>query len=95
MSIVLHIERLVLDEALVGNERPSAMRVAIERELLRQLAWPGAIERMRNIGVVAELPTVALPAARHSRERLAPRVAIAVRNGLGVPIATRTSGRGR
>jgi hypothetical protein len=92
MSIVLHIERLVLDEALVGSERPGAMRMAIEHELLRQLAQPATAERLRNLGAVDELPTVALPAARYPREHLGSRVAIAVRDGLGVPIHTRVPG---
>ena len=92
MSIVLHIERLVLDEALVGNEHHGAVRVAIERELLQQLTQPGATERLREIGAVAELPTVALPSARHPLERLGPRIAMAVRDGLGIPIHARAPG---
>ena len=91
MSIVLHIERLVLDESLLGKERPVAVRMAIERELRQQLARPGATVRLRDIGTVAELPATALPAADHARERLGPRIATAVSNSLGVATHTRTS----
>lgn len=92
MSIVLHVDRLVLDESLLGQEQPAAVRMAIERELRRQLTRPDATVRLRDIGTVAELPTTALPPARHSRERLGSRIATAVSHSLGVATHTRTTG---
>lgn len=84
MSIVLHIERLVLDETLLGDERSGAVRAAIEHELTRRLAQPGAIDALRGIGAVTALPSVALPAGRSTHNRLGQRIAAAVQRGLGV-----------
>ncbi len=84
MSIVLHIERLVLDEALLGSERAGAVRTAIESELAQRLAQPGAIDALRGIGAVTTLPPATLPAPAHPRERLGPRIATAMREGLGI-----------
>ena len=83
MSIVLHIERLVLDQALLGNERASAVRTEIERELSLRLRQPGAVDALRGMGAVAALPAGTLPAAL-ARERLGSRVATAVQGSLGV-----------
>lgn len=82
MSIVLHIERLVLDEALLDSERAGAVRSAIERELKQRLAQPGMAETLRALGHVEAMPAVALPAPRQSREGLAPRIATAVQHSL-------------
>ncbi|HEY9132671.1 MAG TPA: hypothetical protein VIM98_13010 [Dyella sp.] len=84
MSIELHIERLVLDEALLGGERAVAVRQAIERELSLRLTRPGVCDALRGIGRTTALPAVTLPAADHAGERLASRVARAVQQGLGV-----------
>ncbi len=83
MSIVLHIERLVLDEALLSGERSGAVRAAIEHELTRRLAQPGAGDALRGIGAATALPPVALPAGRSSHDRLGQRIAAAVERGLG------------
>ena len=83
MSIVLHIERLVLDQALLGVERASAVRTEIERELSLRLRQPGAVDALRGMGAVAALPAGTLPAAL-ARERLGSRVATAVQGSLGV-----------
>jgi hypothetical protein len=85
MSIDLHIERLVIDAALLRGERPAAVRAAIERALTRQLAHPGSIDALRGIGTVASLPSVALPASRHPGQDLGTRVANAVQQRLGLP----------
>jgi hypothetical protein len=85
MSIELHIERLVIDEALLRGERPAAVRAAIEGELTRQLARPGSADALRGIGAVASLPSVALPVAQHPRQDLGARVANAVQQRLGLP----------
>ena len=41
MSIVVHIERLVLDEALVASHRPERIGAVIQTELERLLAIEG------------------------------------------------------
>lgn len=82
MNIVLHIDRLVLDEVLLDSERTGAVRAAIERELKQRLAQPGMAETLRALGHVDALPTVALPAPCQKREGLGPRIATAVQHGL-------------
>lgn len=82
MSVILHIDRLVLDESLLGGERAGAVRAAIERELKQRLAQPGMVETLRGLGHVDAMPAVALPAPNQKREGLAPRIASAVQHGL-------------
>ncbi|MGP1664883.1 MAG: hypothetical protein ACTS5I_03000 [Rhodanobacter sp.] len=82
MSIELHIERLVLDEALLGGERASDVGAALERELLRLMAQPGASDALRTLGTVLALPAVQLPPAAACAGGLGPRIAQAVRRGL-------------
>ncbi|MFC5526871.1 hypothetical protein ACFPPA_14110 [Rhodanobacter ginsengisoli] len=84
MRIELHIERLVLDDALLGGERATAVRSAIELELAERLAGPEVESALRGIGSVASLPPAVLPQARHPKERLGPRIATAVGQALGV-----------
>jgi len=85
MSIHLHIERLVIDESLLGTERAGTVRAAIERDLARHLAHPGALETLKSIGAIDALPAVSLPLADRPRDRLGPRIATAVQDGLGLP----------
>lgn len=92
MSIELHIERLVIDEALLGGERAAGVRAAIERELAWRLAQRGAIDALRGLGAVATLPPATLPAAGHPHERLGVRIAAAVQHGLGITPAARVAG---
>lgn len=84
MRIELHIERLLLDDALLGGERAAAVRSAIELELAGRLAGPEAQSALRAIGRVASLPPTALPQARHPKDPLGPRIATAVSRALGV-----------
>jgi hypothetical protein len=93
MSIVLHIARLVLDEALLSGERAGSVRDALERELTQRLAQPGAVDTLRNLGAVAALPPTTLPAAMHPRQTLSPRIATAVQQALGVPSVTRSASK--
>jgi hypothetical protein len=88
MSIVLHIERLVLDEALLGGERASTVRAGLERELTQLLAQTGTVDMLRHLGAIDTLPPASLLPASDSQGRLGPRIAAAVRLGLGVPGAT-------
>src|SRR6185437_9273646 len=86
MSIVLHIERLVLDEALLGGERAAAVPAAIERELGRLLVAPGAAVALRGIGSIASLPpaSLPLPLGHHPKDQLGTRIATAASQALGV-----------
>ena len=84
MSIALHIERLVIDEALLGGERAADVRVAIERELARQLMHPGARQSASRLGVLATLPAAVLPPVTHPREQLGTRIAMAVGQRLDI-----------
>jgi len=84
VSIVLHIERLVIDEALLGGERAAAVPAAIERELGRLLVAPGAAVALRGIGSIASLPPASLPLCRHPKDQLGTRIATAVNQALGV-----------
>jgi hypothetical protein len=81
---VLHIERVVIDEALLGGERTAAVPAAIERELGRLLVGPGAAVALRGIGSIASLPPAQLPLGRHPKDPLGPRIATVVSQALGV-----------
>lgn len=84
MSITLRIERLVIDEAALGEERGADVRATIERDLARQLAQPGALAALRGLGAMSMLPPVVLPPSARPHERLGSRIAMAVGQGLGV-----------
>lgn len=84
MKIELHIERLVLDEMLLGRERVAVVRSGIELELAQQLAGQDADLALRRIGSIASLPSASLPPGRHPRDQLGPRIATAVSQALGV-----------
>ena len=90
MSIELHIERLVIDEALLGGERAAAVRMALERVLTHLLAQPGGADALRGLGAQAALPPATLPPATRAQPRLGPRIATAVQQSLGIPSAART-----
>jgi hypothetical protein len=93
MSIVLHIERLVIDEAVLGGERTGDVRAALERELAQRLAQPGALDTLRGLGATAALPPASLPPASPSHDRLGMRIATAVQRGLGIAPAIRGAGK--
>lgn len=84
MSIELHIERLVIDESLLGGERVRAIGAAIERELRRGLLAPGAPTALRGLGSVVSLPPATLLPADPSHGRLGPRIAAAALQSLGI-----------
>jgi hypothetical protein len=100
MSIELRIDRLVIDEAVLGGERAGSVRAALERELAHTLSREGSIEALSRIGAVTHLPACGLPDVKLARGDLGGRIAAAVGEGLGVPRATRmtagaTRGGGR
>jgi hypothetical protein len=93
VSIALHIERLVIDEAALGGERAGSVRAALESELGRLMAQPGTVDALRGLGAVATLPPVTLPTASHLHDRLGVRIATAVQRGLSVIPAPRGAGK--
>jgi hypothetical protein len=95
VSIVLHIERLVIDEPVLGGERAGSVRAALEVELEHLLAQPGAIAALRGLGAIAALPPGTLPPAGPPREQLGPRIAAAVQHGLGITPARHSAGKER
>ena len=94
MKIHLHIERLVLDASVLGNERAGDVRAALERELGRLLTQPGAVDTLRSVGCVAALPWMSLPVATHPREQLGSRIAAGVQCSLGITSTRTTPGPG-
>lgn len=94
MRIELHIDRLVLDGALLGGERTADVRAALQRELTALLGVPGALEALRGLGAVDALPPLRLGQARHARDRLGGRIATAVGQGLGIGTVAPTPGAG-
>lgn len=84
MSIELRIERLVIDEVVLGGDRASSVRVALERELAQTLSHPDAIRALSGIGAVMSLPACGMPDAKRVRTGLGGRIAVAVGEGLGV-----------
>lgn len=80
MSIIVQIEQLIIDEDVLGRERPAALRAMVEQELARQLRTPGTASALRGIGAVVALPAVALVPAAGS---LGLRIAQSVAGGLG------------
>ncbi|RAO78101.1 hypothetical protein [Dyella jiangningensis] len=93
MSIELHIERLVIDEAVLGGERASSVRVALERELTQALSHPGAIRALSGMGSVTSLPACGMPDAKHVGTSLGERIAAAVGKGLGAGAVAPASDR--
>lgn len=93
MSIELHIERLVIDEAALGGEHAAGVRAAVERELAQRLGQPGAVDALRGLGAVDTLPPATLPPASRPHDRLGPRIATAVQHGLGITPAARATGK--
>ena len=93
MSIELHIERLVIDEAALGGEHAAGVRAAVERELAWRLGQPGAVDALRGLGAVDTLPPATLPPASRPHDRLGPRIATAVQHGLGITPAARATGK--
>jgi hypothetical protein len=84
MSITLHIERLVVDQALLGEGGARALREGIERELSLRLTQAGTAEALQRIGAVAELDPCRLPPAAHPGEGLGARIASGIHQGLAV-----------
>jgi hypothetical protein len=84
MDIRVHIERLVIDEALIGNGDRAALQAAVATELTQLLAAQGLGAAWRAGGAV---PTVrggtVEPAAGQDPARLGQQVAQAVYRRIG------------
>lgn len=99
MKIDLRIDRLVLDAALLGGGRADAVAAAIESELARRLALPGAADALRGIGAVDALPALALANSAGAQYwNLGAEIAGSVGDGLGLaaagaPATTRSTDR--
>ncbi len=96
MKIDLRIDRLVLDAALLDGGRADAVAAAIESELARRLALPGAADALRGIGAVDALPALALATSTDAqRWNLGADIARSLGDGLGLaaPGAPSTTAR--
>jgi len=84
MSIHVHIDRLVLDPALLGGLSPRRAQRAIEQALGAQLAVPGVAAALSSLGHLDTLPSHALP---DGPAPLGARVGTALSHALGVGMA--------
>lgn len=84
MRVDVHIERLVLDESLLGGERPVQVGAALERALRRMLGGPGGTVALRRIGRVNAIPPLSLPDGSRTPRELGARIASAVGRGIGI-----------
>lgn len=88
MTVRLHIDRVVVDEALLRGERRADVRAALEEALRERLAAPGAIDALRHLGAVPSLPAQPLPAATAPAQRsLGARIAAGAGDALGLASA--------
>jgi hypothetical protein len=60
MSVHVHIDRLIIDPALLGGQSPRKAQHAIEQALRAQLATPGAATRLSGLGHLEAMPSHAL-----------------------------------
>lgn len=84
MRIALHIERLVVDAAVLGNERPAHVRAALEGELARLLAAPGAADTLRAVGAVDAISPTSLALTGPADASLGARVGARIGACLGL-----------
>lgn len=97
MKIDLRIDRLVLDAVLLDGGRADAVVAAIESELTRRLAMPGAAEALRGIGRIDALPALAMATNADTRgSDLGAGIAGSLGDGLGLaaPSARSTARNG-
>jgi len=83
MKIELRIDRLIVDEALLGDERRHALLRNVQRELQARLAAGDAAPALARSGAI-DAPAPATPAASAARASLAARIADAVATRLGL-----------
>ena len=61
MSVHVHIDRLILDPALLGGLSPRKVQHAVEQALTVQLATSGAAASLSGLGHLDTVPSHALP----------------------------------
>lgn len=84
MDIQVHIERLVVDEALIGNGDRDALQVAVTTELTQLLAAQGLGEAWRAGGAAPYVRGGTIqPTAGQDPARLGQQVAQAIYGGIG------------
>ncbi|WNL45681.1 hypothetical protein RKE25_20070 [Dyella sp. BiH032] len=93
MNLRVHIDRLVVDEALLGHMRPAALRTAVEDALRRELARSGTPERLAKLGHLDAVAPAKLTPARHPGEGLATRLAATVGASLGIGTSAANTAR--
>ena len=84
MTVKLHIERLVIDEALMCGKQRAAVLAEIEKALAQRLVSGDAIPSLRAIGSVAALPSQTLPQEMPMHRSLGARIAVGVGQALQV-----------
>ena len=95
MTVRLHIDRVVVDEALLRGERRADVRAALEEALRERLAAPGAIDALRHLGAVPSLPAQSLPVDTPSQRNLGARIAAGAGDALGLAGAAPAAGKSR
>lgn len=95
MTVRLHIDRVVVDEALLRGERHADVRAALEQALRERLAVPGAIDALRHLGAVPSLPAQSLPVAAPTQRDLGARIAAGAGDALGLASVAPAAGRAR
>jgi hypothetical protein len=84
MDIRVHIERLIVDEALIGSSERAALQTAVAVELTRLLAAQGLGETWRAGGAMPYVRGGTIqPAAGQDPAHLGLQVAQAVYGGIG------------
>lgn len=95
MSLTLRIDRLVIDAALMGGERASHARTAIERELAMQLTHANAADRARPPSAATGRPSMTPPARVHPHRRLGAQIATAIRCAVNPVVITQPGRKAR
>lgn len=94
MTIVLRVERVIVDDALAVNSI-AALRESLENELAKQLASAIPGQAWQRIGSVPSLPPTICSSAHERNDGLGPRVASAVVKQLQTAsVGTAIVGRG-
>jgi hypothetical protein len=92
VRIVLHIERVVVDSAVMGNERPAHVRAALEGELSRLLAAPGAANALCAIGATDSIAPIPLSWPARGDACLGARVGTRIATSLGLDATSEVRG---
>lgn len=83
MKVELHIDRLVVDDAVLGRGSRRAVLEELQRELAARLAAPGAAAGIAGLGAIEVLPPAHPRTPPASGGSPGMRIAVAVAEGLG------------